>query len=91
MIKNLDQTLMKNKMLFWTTQYELIDTLKDAIKMYTRKLRDYKILKGIYNSLNDSANKLVKENEFLNSRICFLENQYVYNEQIPIEHENALQ
>jgi hypothetical protein len=53
------------------TQSELIDTLKDVIKLYTRKSRDYKLLKGIYNSLNDSANKLIKENKFLNNRICF--------------------
>jgi hypothetical protein len=53
------------------TQSELIDTLKDVIKLYTRKSRDYKLLKGIYNSLNDSANKLIKENEFLNNRISF--------------------
>jgi hypothetical protein len=34
---------------------------------------------------------VIEENESLNSRICFLETHYVYNDQVPPEHEAVLQ
>jgi hypothetical protein len=48
-------------------------------------------LKNHYDSLEKSANKVLKENEILKARNLFLERHFVHNEDIPEEHENALQ
>jgi hypothetical protein len=47
-------------------------------------------LKGIYNSLNESAFKLYEENESLKTRINFFEQNNVSDEKIDNDHENAL-
>jgi hypothetical protein len=60
------------------------------MKHYTSKTRQYKVLKRVYDALNESANKLFEENEYLKIRIYFFEQNYVLAKQIDDDHENAL-
>jgi hypothetical protein len=70
---------------------ELIDSLKDALKLLTKKVGECKVLSKAYKTLNEKANIMVEENESLNSKIGFLETHYVYNDKVPPEHEFVLQ
>ncbi|WJX83571.1 hypothetical protein P8452_66227 [Trifolium repens] len=70
---------------------ELVDSLKDAIKMLTKKAGECKVLKKAYNNLTEKMNIIVEENESLSSRNSFMETHYVYDDKVPPEHEFALQ
>ncbi|WJX67641.1 25S rRNA (cytosine(2870)-C(5))-methyltransferase [Trifolium repens] len=70
---------------------ELVDSLKDALKMLTKKAGECKVLKKAYNNLIEKMNIIVEENESLKSRNSFMETHYVYDEKVPPEHEFALQ
>ncbi|WJX45885.1 hypothetical protein P8452_32733 [Trifolium repens] len=70
---------------------ELVDSLKDALKMLTKKASECKVLKKAYNNLTEKMNIIVEENESLKSRNSFMETHYVYDDKVPPEHEFALQ
>ena len=70
---------------------ELVDSLKDALKMLTKKAGEGKVLKKAYNNLIEKMNIIVEENESLSSRNSFMETHYVYDDKVPPEHEFALQ
>ncbi|KAK2401718.1 putative mitochondrial protein [Trifolium repens] len=70
---------------------ELVDSLKDALKMLTKKAGECKVLKKAYNNLTEKMNIIVEENESLSSRNSFMETHYVYDDKVPPEHEFALQ
>ena len=70
---------------------ELVDSLKDALKMLTKKAGECKVLKKAYNNLTEKMNIIVEENESLRSRNSFMETHYVYDDKVPPEHEFALQ
>ncbi|KAK2432209.1 gag-protease polyprotein [Trifolium repens] len=70
---------------------ELVDSLKDALKMLTKKAGECKVLKKAYNHLTEKINIVSEENESLKSRNTFMETHYVYDDKIPLEHEFALQ
>jgi hypothetical protein len=70
---------------------ELVDSLRDALKLLTKKAGECKVLKKAYNNLTEKANIIVEENESLKSRNCFLETHYVYDDKVPPEHEFVLQ
>jgi hypothetical protein len=70
---------------------ELVDSLKDALKLLTKKVGECKVLTKAYNNLTEKANIMVEENESLKNRNCFLETHYVYDDKVPPEHEFALQ
>ncbi|KAK2351839.1 gag-protease polyprotein [Trifolium repens] len=59
---------------------ELVDYLKDALKLLTKKAGECKVLKKAYNHLIEKTNIIVKENESLKSRNTFLETHYVYDD-----------
>jgi hypothetical protein len=59
---------------------ELIESLKDALNLFTKKAGKCKVLKRVYKTLNDKANIVIEENESLRSRYYFPETHYVYNE-----------
>jgi hypothetical protein len=73
------------------THSELVNPLKTALKHYALKSRHYKVLKRVYNDLNENASKLFKENEDLKTKICFFEQNNALSEKINDDHENALQ
>jgi regulator of replication initiation timing len=70
---------------------ELVNFLNKVMGHYAEKVKQLKILKGVYNSLNESAHKLYEENESLRTRLTFLEQKDAPAEKIDDEHENALQ
>ncbi|WJX28632.1 25S rRNA (cytosine(2870)-C(5))-methyltransferase [Trifolium repens] len=70
---------------------ELVDSLKDALKMLTKKAGECKVLKKAYNNLTEKMNIIVEENESLSSRNSFMETHYVYDDKVPPEHEFVLQ
>ncbi|WJX39795.1 25S rRNA (cytosine(2870)-C(5))-methyltransferase [Trifolium repens] len=70
---------------------KLVDSLKDALKMLTKKAGECKVLKKAYNNLTEKMNIIVEENESLSSRNSFMETHYVYDDKVPPEHEFALQ
>ncbi|KAK2451195.1 hypothetical protein QL285_010266 [Trifolium repens] len=70
---------------------ELIDSLKDALKILTKKAGECKVLKKSYSNLTEKMNMIVEENEALKSRNSFMETHYVYDDKVPPEHEFALQ
>ncbi|WJX61935.1 25S rRNA (cytosine(2870)-C(5))-methyltransferase [Trifolium repens] len=70
---------------------ELVDSLKYALKLLTKKAGECKVLKKAYNNLTEKANIIVEENESLKSSNCFLETHYVYDDKVPPEHEFVLQ
>jgi hypothetical protein len=69
----------------------LVDSLKDALTLLTKKAGECKVLKKAYNNLTEKANIMIEENESLKSRNSFLEFHYVYDDKVPPEHEFALQ
>ncbi|WJX62100.1 hypothetical protein P8452_47132 [Trifolium repens] len=81
----------ENEVLAQLSRTELIDSLKDALKLVTKKAGECKVLKKAYNNLTEKANIIVEENESLKSRNTFLETHYVYDDKVPPEHEFALQ
>ncbi|KAK2409240.1 hypothetical protein QL285_044682 [Trifolium repens] len=70
---------------------ELVDPLKDVLKMLTKKAGECKVLKRAYNHLTEKINIVSEENESLKSRNTFMETHYVYDDKVPPEHEFALQ
>ncbi|WJX62105.1 25S rRNA (cytosine(2870)-C(5))-methyltransferase [Trifolium repens] len=70
---------------------KLVDSLKDALKMLTKKAGECKVLKKAYNNLIEKMNIIVEENESLRSRNSFMETHYVYDDKVPPEHEFVLQ
>ncbi|WJX24547.1 hypothetical protein P8452_13641 [Trifolium repens] len=70
---------------------ELIDSLKDALKLLTKKAGECKVLKKAYNNLTEKANEIIEQNESLKSRNEFMETHYVLDDKVPPEHEFALQ
>jgi hypothetical protein len=64
---------------------ELVDSLNKVMEHYTSKVRQLKTLKEVYNSLNESANKLYEENESLRTRLNFLEQKCAPAEQVDNE------
>ncbi|WJX52128.1 hypothetical protein P8452_38270 [Trifolium repens] len=70
---------------------ELVDSLKDALKMLTKKAGECKVLKKAYNNLTEKMNIIVEENESLSSRNSFMETHYVNDDKVPPEHECVLQ
>ena len=81
----------EDEVLAQLSRTELIDSLKDALKLVTKKAGECKVLKKVYNNLTEKANIIVEENESLKSRNTFLETHYVYDDKVPPEHEFALQ
>ncbi|KAK2381034.1 hypothetical protein QL285_068675 [Trifolium repens] len=81
----------EDEVLAQLSRSELIDSLKDALKLVTKKAGECKVLEKAYNNLTEKANIIVEENESLKSRNTFLETHYVYNDKVPPEHEFALQ
>jgi hypothetical protein len=81
----------EDEVLAQLSRTELIDSLKDALKLVTKKAGECKVLKKAYNNLTEKANIIVEENESLKSRNTFLETHYVYDDKVPPEHEFALQ
>jgi hypothetical protein len=72
------------------TKSELIDSLKIAVKHYTRMVGQHKILKNVHESLKKDAKILYDENESLNIRICHVESNYVLADNLNDDHEDAL-
>ncbi|KAK2443928.1 bromodomain-containing protein [Trifolium repens] len=70
---------------------ELIDSLKDALRLLTKKAGECKVLKKAYNNLTEKANEIIEQNESLKSRNEFMETHYVYDDKVPPEHEFVLQ
>ncbi|KAK2451204.1 hypothetical protein QL285_010275 [Trifolium repens] len=62
---------------------ELIDSLKDALKILTKKAGECKLLKKSYSNLTEKMNMIVEENEALKSRNSFMETHYVYDDKVP--------
>ncbi|KAK2375014.1 gag-protease polyprotein [Trifolium repens] len=81
----------EDEVLAQLSRTELIDSLKDALKLVTKKAGECKVLKKAYNNLTEKANIIVEENESLKSRNTFLETHYFYDDKVPPEHEFALQ
>ncbi|KAK2382366.1 putative mitochondrial protein [Trifolium repens] len=80
----------EDEVLAQLSRTELIDSLKDALKLVTKKAGECKVLKKAYNNLTEKANIIVEENESLKSRNTFLETHYVYDDKFPQQHEFAL-
>ncbi|KAK2456470.1 gag-protease polyprotein [Trifolium repens] len=70
---------------------ELIDSLKDALRLLTKKAGECRVLKKAYNNLTEKANEIIEQNESLKSRNEFMETHYVYDDKVPPEHEFVLQ